>query len=219
MVARQRPCLISTVKSRVPFGYWSGDYPPQYKTGLLRVLEHGELIMSRHGSCRTPPVRFSLCICQIFLLCAVAIAHAATENGVIQVKGTGTDLLNGAIVHLKRTTPTGEIQKSTEIVELRGDLNGKILYHVTTVINNSKGTLVNTGDQVFSGTISGSEPVMIHDYKFRFEVNLATGADSGSVYLLDHIAGPKVQCKLHVTGTGKNADGNPTFSYVGTCHS
>ena len=70
---------------------------------------------------------------------------------------------------------------------------------------------------MFSGTIAGSEPVMLHDSRFRFEVDLKTGADSGSVFLLDHIAGPRVQCELKVTGTGKNADGNPTFSYVGTC--
>jgi hypothetical protein len=47
-------------------------------------------------------------------------------------------------------------------VELRGDLNGKVLYHVTTELDYTKGTLVKTGDQVFSGTIVGSEPVMIH---------------------------------------------------------
>ena len=32
----------------------------------------------------------------------------------------------------------------------------------------SQGTLVNTGDQVYSGTIAGSDPVMIHDDQFRF---------------------------------------------------
>ena len=58
---------------------------------------------------------------------------------------------------------------------------------------------------------------MIHDSKFRFEVNLATGADSGSVFLFDHIAGPQVRCELKVTGTGKAPDGNPTFRYTGTC--
>ena len=35
------------------------------------------------------------------------------------------------------------------------------------------------GDQIFSGTIAGSDLVMIHDSKFRFEVNLATGAETG----------------------------------------
>ena len=146
-----------------------------------------------------------------------AIAAEPIVKHTIQVTGTGTDLLNGAIVHSKKPTATGMIQRGTEIVELSGDLNGKVLYHVTTVIDNQKGTLVNTGDQVFSGTIAGSEPVMIHDSRFRFEVNLATGADSGSVYLFDHIAGPHVRCELKATGTGKTADGNPTFSYTGTC--
>jgi hypothetical protein len=151
----------------------------------------------------------------IFLLYSGAKADEARRT--LQVSGTGTDLLNGAIVHSKKSTANGMVQKATEIVDLRGDLNGKVLYHVTTVIDNQKGTLVNTGDQVFSGTIGGSEPVMIHDSKFRFEANLATGAESGSVYLFDHIAGPWVRCELKVTGTGKTGDGNPTFSYTGTC--
>jgi hypothetical protein len=48
-------------------------------------------------------------------------------------------------------------------------------------------------------------------------VNLVTGAESGQVYLFDHIAGPKVKCQLNVIGTGLNADGNPTFTYTGAC--
>jgi hypothetical protein len=160
----------------------------------------------------------------VFLFAAMMMTLAGTamadESGTsrnIQVSGTGTDLLNGAVVHSKKPTATGIIQHGTEIVDLTGDLTGKILYNVTTVIDNEKGTLTNTGDQVFSGTIAGSEPVMIHDSRFRFEVNLATGAESGSVYLFDHIAGPIVRCELKVTGTGKTADGNPTFSYTGNC--
>jgi hypothetical protein len=78
-------------------------------------------------------------------------------------------------------------------------------------------TLTNSGDQVFSGTIAGSEPVMIHDSKFSFSANLRTGAEHGSVYLTDHIAGPQVRCQLGVVGTGKSASGNPTFKYAGTC--
>jgi hypothetical protein len=148
---------------------------------------------------------------------SAAMADESLVKRTVQVSGTGTDLLNGAIVHSKKPTATGVIQWGTEIVELSGDLNGKILYHVSTVIDNQKGTLVNTGDQVFSGTIAGSDPVMIHDSKFRFEVNLVTGAETGSVYLFDHIAGPHVRCELKVTGTGKTGDGNPTFSYTGTC--
>jgi hypothetical protein len=146
-----------------------------------------------------------------------AIADEPVIKRTVQVSGTGTDLLNDTIVHSKKPTAAGVIQRGTEIVELSGDLKGKILYHVTTVIDNQRGTLVNTGDQVFSGTIAGSEPVMIHDSRFRFEVNLATGVEAGSVCLFDHIAGPHVRCELKVTGTGKTGDGNPTFSYSGTC--
>src|SRR5579871_3695764 len=83
---------------------------------------------------------------------SAALAEEPIANRTVQVSGTGTDLLNGTIVHSKKPTATGVIQRGTEIVELSGDLNGKILYHVTTVIDNQKGTLVNTGDQVFSGT-------------------------------------------------------------------
>jgi Lon protease-like protein len=54
-------------------------------------------------------------------------------------------------------------QRGTEIVELNGDLNGKILYHVTAVRRT------------------------------------------------------RVGCELKVAGTGKTTDGNPTFSYTGTC--
>jgi hypothetical protein len=135
----------------------------------------------------------------------------------VRVAGSGTDLLNGAIVHSKKQTPNGLIQKGTEIVELKGDLTGRVLYHVTSTFDFTNNTLVNTGDQVFSGTIVGSEPVMIHDGTFRFDVNLKTGVEAGSVYLFDHSAGPKVRCTLQVVGTGKDADANPTFDYSGHC--
>jgi hypothetical protein len=154
------------------------------------------------------------------LLCSGAAyggESAVSKIRSVQVAGTGTDLLNGAIVHSKKQTPNGMIQQSTETVELTGGLTGRVLYHVTSTFDSSKDTLVNSGDQVFSGTIAGSEPVMIHDGTFRFHVNLKTGADTGSVYLVDHIAGPKVQCTLQVVGTGKDADANPTFNYTGHC--
>ena len=136
---------------------------------------------------------------------------------IVPVAGSGVDHLNTAIVHSQEPTPTGKIQKSTEIVELSGDLKGFVLYHVTSVFDFAGGTLVNTGDQVFSGTVAGSAPVMIHDDQFRFQANLVTGEESGQVYLLDHIAGPKVRCELDVVGTGLTGDGNPTFDYRGTC--
>lgn len=165
-----------------------------------------------------------LTIAAIFLGTAQAGDTQTPDNGeslqgsrTVQVAGSGYDALTTAIVHSKETTPTGMIQKSTEIVELNGDLTGRVLYHVTTVIDFVSGTLVNTGDQVYSGTIKGSEPVLIHDDQFRFEVNLATGEESGQVYLYNHIAGPKVRCTLRGVGTGLNSDGNPTFDYSGEC--
>jgi hypothetical protein len=154
------------------------------------------------------------------LLCggtADAGENGAQKTRSVQAAGTGTDLLNGAIVHSRKQTPTGMIQQSTETVELKGDLAGRVLYHVTSTFDNANDTLVNTGDQVFSGTVAGSDPVMIHDGRFSFHVNLKTGADSGSVYLGNHLAGPKVQCTLQVVGAGKDADANPTFSYSGRC--
>jgi len=135
----------------------------------------------------------------------------------VQVAGSGVDFLNSAIVHSTETTPTGMIQKSTETVELNGGLRGRVLYHVTSVFDFAKGTLVNTGNQVFSGTIAGSEPAMIHDDQFHFDVNLGSGTETGSVFLVDRIAGPKVRCVLEVAGTGVNSEGNPTFNYNGEC--
>jgi hypothetical protein len=74
----------------------------------------------------------------------------------VQVAGTGVDDLKNAIVHWQKPTPRGSIQQSTEMVELFGDLRGRILYHVSSVFDFVDGTLVNTGDQVYSGTIAGS---------------------------------------------------------------
>lgn len=147
----------------------------------------------------------------------VTPAHAALSEHSVHVTGSGVDSLVTAIIHSKETTATGMIQKSTETVDLTGDLTGRVLYHVTSVFDFVKGTLTNTGDQVYSGTVAGSDPVMIHDDQFRFNANLVTGEESGEVYLYDHIAGPKVRCTLHVVGTGMNADGNPTFDYSGDC--
>ena len=150
-------------------------------------------------------------------LLALSSRLQAEDNRTIQVSGNGLDALNTAIVHSQQPTPTGMIQESTETVELTGDLKGRVLYHVTSVFDFVHGTLVNTGDQVYSGTIAGSAPVMIHDDQFRFEVNLNTGQESGQVFLFERLAGPKVRCTLAVVGTGLNGDGNPTFSYRGAC--
>ena len=148
---------------------------------------------------------------------AAARHPVGREVTTVKVAGHGVDDLKNAIVHWKTPTPTGMVQQSTEVVELEGDLRGRVLYHVTSVFDFVNGTLVNTGDQVYSGTIAGSLPVMIHDDQFRFEANLTTGGETGRVYFLNHIAGPKVRCRLDVTGTGSNSDGNPTFDYRGEC--
>jgi len=161
----------------------------------------------------------------IRLAAVAALVCSSTQQGesqkhrpaAVQVAGSGVDLLNTAIVHSQEQTATGMIQRATETVELTGGLKGRVLYHVTSVFDFVHGTLVNTGDQVFSGTVAGSAPVLVHDDQFRFEVNLVTGKESGQVYLFNHIAGPKVRCKLDVVGTGMNAEGNPTFTYTGEC--
>ena len=134
-----------------------------------------------------------------------------------QVAGTGVHMFTTAIVHTETTTATGKIQTSTESVELSGDLTGRILYHPTSVYDFTNGTLVNTGHQVFSGTILGSEPTLVHDGSFRFEVDLATGATTGSVHLTRTLAGPRIRCELAVTGTGMTPEGNAAFTYVGEC--
>ena len=144
-------------------------------------------------------------------------ARHDTGTTTIKVAGTGVDDLKNAIVHWKKPSPTGLIQQSTEIVELYGDLRGRVLYHVTSVFDFVNGTLVNTGEQVYSGTVAGSAPVLIHDDQFQFKVNLVTGEEAGRVLLFNHIAGPKVRCALEVLGTGLNVEGNPTFAYSGEC--
>jgi hypothetical protein len=142
---------------------------------------------------------------------------SAEGTTTVNVTGSGFDDLTHAIVHSVTPTPTGMIQQSTEIVELFGDLRGRVLYHVTSVFDFVNGTLVNTGEQVYSGTVAGSAPVLIHDDQFQFKANLVTGEESGGVFLFNHIAGPKVRCTLDVVGTGLNAEGNPTFDYTGQC--
>ncbi len=92
--------------------------------------------------------------------------------------------------------------------------NSTGLYHVTSVFDFLHGTLVNTGDQVYSGTIAGSAPVMIHDDQFRFEANLNTGQESGQVFLFDRLAGPKVRCTRPspIAGSACSAASNLTRS-------
>ena len=145
-------------------------------------------------------------------------AAVQVESETVQpVSGSGVHFLTTAIVHSSTPTATGLIQRSTETVDLTGDLTGRILYHPTSVIDFSTQTLVNTGHQIFSGTVLGSEPAMLHDDTFRFDIDLRTGTGMGTVHLVDRIDGPKVRCDLTVVSTGMTADGNVTADYTGEC--
>jgi len=123
-----------------------------------------------------------------------------TQQSVTRsVSGKAIHHFTTAIIHSATPTPTGRTQRSTDIIELSGDLTGRVLYHPITVIDTVKGTLVNTGNEVFSGTVLGSEPVLLHDDRFRFEVDLKTGGmESGEVHLSNVLAGPKIRCDLVV---------------------
>jgi len=139
-----------------------------------------------------------------------------------EVSGTGIhyfDTVAGrhVMVHSAVPTETGVRQRSTETIDLQGDLEGRVLYHPSTVINNVDGRLINRGNQVFSGTVLGSAPVLLHDDTFRFEVDLATGAMTGNAQLLNHIAGPLIRCQLEIVGTGVTAEGNGLAAYSGQC--
>jgi hypothetical protein len=146
-----------------------------------------------------------------------ANAVEAELTTVRQVAGIGVHFMTTVIVHSSEPTETGRMQRSTETIDLTGDLTGRILYQPTSVIDFANATLINTGHQVFSGTVLGSAPVMLYDDEFRFEVNLATGAAAGKVYLTDNIAGPKIRCELDIVATGRTEEGNISASYTGHC--
>jgi hypothetical protein len=151
------------------------------------------------------------------LMGAALSATRTAPTRTLSVAGHGVDLVKGAIVYSKTPTAEGFVQQSTEIVELEGDLHGRVLYQVTSRVDERHKRLVNTGNQVYSGTIAGSGPVMLYDDQFRFEADLASGEESGSVFLVHPIAGPRAACTLKVTGTGPDGQGNPTFTYHGEC--
>lgn len=123
----------------------------------------------------------------------------------------------GVITHDVTPTDTGVKQRTTDTIDLFGDLEGRVLYQPQTVIDFTEGTLVNTGNQVFSGTVLGEGPVLLHDNLFRFDVNLATGETVGKVFLIDHVDGPVVDCVLEIIGTGFSEEGNGLADYTGRC--
>jgi hypothetical protein len=157
----------------------------------------------------------------VLFLCSFELAGSpaavASSSAAVRVAGHGVDWESTAVVHSEKPTAAGVIRISTAMVQLEGDLHGWVIYQVTTRTESAKGTLVNTGQQVYSGTILGSDPVLLRDDRFRFDVDTASGTEHGTVYLVHRLAGPPVQCVLKVIGTGKQPDGNPTFSYTGEC--
>ena len=158
------------------------------------------------------------------LVLGYALASDARDTTADQfvtrsVSGTAVHHFTPSMIHSETATATGKVLRSTDIVDLSGDLKGRVLYHPTTVIDTVRGTLVNTGSQVFSGTVLGSEPTLLLDDRFRFEVDLKPGGtESGEVHLSKTLAGPKVSCDLVVVGAGaKTPEGDGMVDYRGTC--
>lgn len=146
---------------------------------------------------------------------------ASPEQEAFPVSGTGLHRFSAAVVHQQPGPDNAMTQLSTDTVLLEGDLNGQLLYHVTSVFDFGAGTLVNTGSQIFSGTVAGSEPVMLHDDTFRFEVDLNTGQTIGEVHLRRSKDAPTAwwfDCDLVVTGSGQfDERGDALVTYEGTC--
>lgn len=152
---------------------------------------------------------------------AESAASSAATGRTMQVSGTAVHFFTTAAIHSDVTTQTGKVQRSTEIIRLEGDLDGYILYHPTSTFDFAAGTLVNTGTQLFSGTIAGSPPVILHDDQFLFTVNLATGATVGEVHLSRSSDAPHpggwYDCDLEIVGTGLSTAGDGLADYSGTC--
>jgi hypothetical protein len=148
-------------------------------------------------------------------------AVASSSHETMQVSGNGVHFFTDAIVHSQEATPTGMIQRSTDIVKLTGDISGYVLYHPTSEFDFVNNTMSNTGTQFFSGTIAGSDPVILHDDEFRFDVDLSTGAEIGEVHFSRSNDAPDKgrwwECDLVVVGTGLTSDGDATFDYSGRC--
>ena len=150
-----------------------------------------------------------------------SVAVAGGHRARLPVSGSGMDIASEAIIHSEETTATGMIRTLTEIVELDGDVHGKVLYQARQEFDFVANTLVVTGENVFSGTIAGLGPVILRSDESRFDVNLATGEETGNVHLTRSNDAPDkgswYDCDLVVVGTGQTPEGNPTFDYSGTC--
>lgn len=139
----------------------------------------------------------------------------------ISVSGSAIHYVSEAIIHSEDPIDSGMIQRSTDTVELTGDLSGYILYHPTSVFDYTAGTLTVTGTQIFSGTIAGSPPLILHDDAFRFEVDLNSGATIGEAHLERSKDAPHqgswYECDLNIVGTGVSPEGDYLADYSGEC--
>jgi hypothetical protein len=146
---------------------------------------------------------------------------AVASSPPFPVSGSGIFFAGTEVVLSVEPTATGLIQRSTSAGQLSGDLNGSILFNPTAVIDFQNGTVVNTGTQFFSGTVVGSDPVILHDDSFRFDIDLNTGETIGTVHLSRSIDGPDkgrwFDCDLVVVGTGVTPEGHITSDYSGEC--
>ncbi|MFC3200655.1 hypothetical protein ACFOEW_02330 [Alteromonas oceani] len=145
------------------------------------------------------------------------IASPLNDKRWQRVSGQAVHFFPTVILHSSRETEAGKTERSTDTIDLTGDLNGRIVYHVTSLFDYAAGTLVNTGHQVFSGTVSGGEPVLLLDDNFIFTVDLNNGDTLGKVFLTRTLTGTRTQCRLTVTGTGFDAQGNGLADYSGYC--
>jgi hypothetical protein len=150
------------------------------------------------------------------------VAASPAGPTTVSVSGSAVHFFSTAVVHSQEPTETGMIQRSTDIVRLTGDLDGYLVFHVTSRFDFASGVLVNTGTQLYSGTIAGSDPVLLHDDQFRFQVDLATGETLGSVHLGRSNDAPHkgawYECDLTVVGTGMTTpEGDGMVDYSGEC--
>jgi hypothetical protein len=152
---------------------------------------------------------------------ASSAALAASRSQPFPVSGSSVIFAATEIVHSQEPTETGMIQRSTVAGQLTGDVSGSILFHPTSVFDFDSGTLVNTGTQFFVGTVAGSEPVVLHDDRFRFDIDLNTFETVGTVHLSRSSDAPHkggwFECDLVVVGTGITAEGDIASDYSGTC--
>lgn len=147
--------------------------------------------------------------------CPFAVAD---EHGNWQdVIGTAIHFESDGIEHSVVPTDDGYVRTSTDIVELSGDLQGRAVFQPVSTVDLVERTIVNTGSQVFSGTVLGSYPVMLHDDGFRFDINLNTGETNGEIFLTDRLSGPNVRCILEMQVTGRTSEGYNLSDYWGKC--